>query len=356
MESERGKTGPKPKSKEELAAALPARVWAKVNKDGPGGCWLWNGSKNPQSGNAMIGVDGKAIKASVVIWEMLKSAIPEGCFLNRTCKTPECTNPDHHEVSPERRARNQGEARVTVICPIDGKAFDVFPSAIARGGGKYCCRACKSEGLRREVEATRAQQPTKPAPSLHETRSVFDLAPGPYRKRSLRERFEEKVNPDGPIPAHRPDLGPCAVWTASRDRNGYGQFRIGRQTFLAHRVAYELDGETIPSGLQVLHHCDNGPGGCVRRSHLFLGTPADNTADMVSKGRQRKGPNPPGVMPHGAAHHATNLTDALVEEMLQLHAQGWSRGELAEKYGISAPTCGDILRGKSWKHIKRPEK
>lgn len=38
------------------------------------------------------------------------------------------------------------------------------------------------------------------------------------------KRFWSKVDKDGPIPAHKPELGQCWVWTASKNNAGYGRF------------------------------------------------------------------------------------------------------------------------------------
>jgi hypothetical protein len=74
----------------------------------------------------------------------------------------------------------------------------------------------------------------------------------------------------------------CFEWIACLDGRGYGTFWTNRGCG-AHRIAFELYCGPIPSGLWVLHHCDNRK--CVNPSHLFLGTQFDNMRDMVRKGR-----------------------------------------------------------------------
>lgn len=66
----------------------------------------------------------------------------------------------------------------------------------------------------------------------------------------------------------------CWEWTAYRDAQGYGKVRVGRQTFGAHRVVYELMVGPVPDGLQLDHLCRNR--GCVRPAHLEPVTQREN--------------------------------------------------------------------------------
>ena len=105
---------------------------------------------------------------------------------------------------------------------------------------------------------------------------------GHNHRSSPADRFWEKVNKNGPIPAHRPELGPCWLWMAGMIA-GYGCFQSG----LAHRFGYALQVGPIPDTLNVCHHCDVRL--CVRGSHLFVGTTAENNRDMREKGRHQTG-------------------------------------------------------------------
>lgn len=105
---------------------------------------------------------------------------------------------------------------------------------------------------------------------------------GPINERingTPRERFWPKVDKNGPIPAHRPDLGPCWLWrTTASTQNGYPQFRNGRRMVLAHRFAYEDTIGPVPEDLELDHLCHNQSGcaggptcphrKCVNPAHL----------------------------------------------------------------------------------------
>lgn len=174
------------------------------------------------------------------------------------------------------------------------------------------------------------------------------LALGLCRIHYNREWYKaHRSRPRLPIPAAerlwaRTDrTGDCWVWLGGRDWKGYGRIRVGGPTVGTHRLSWEIHHGPIPRGLWVLHHCDNPP--CLRPDHLFLGTQADNTADMVSKGRQR------GAV--GTANRHARLTPQQVADIRRRYVRGSSTSgttALAVEYGVSDVMIGKIVRGTAW--------
>ena len=159
------------------------------------------------------------------------------------------------------------------------------------------------------------------------------------------QRFWTHVDKDGPIPMHRPDLGPCWIWTGSKVRDGYGEMRVGGakgKRHLAHRCSWQLHFRSIPVDMFVCHSCDNRP--CVRPDHLFLGTTQDNTADRHRKGRDSHHGGIP--VRYGEEHHNCKLVTTDVMAIRAAYVpRKVSQRVLAAQFGVSHTQIGHILRG-----------
>jgi len=108
-----------------------------------------------------------------------------------------------------------------------------------------------------------------------------------------------------PAPGHVPAvLGPCLLWGGCLDGAGYGQITVQGRDERVHRVAWVERHGPIPAGLMVLHRCDVRP--CIADWHLWLGTRADNMADMVAKGRAGSGHGAETHCPSGHAYDEAN--------------------------------------------------
>lgn len=153
---------------------------------------------------------------------------------------------------------------------------------------------------------------------------------------SLAERFEAKVD-------RSPGLGPngdCHLWTAATTEFGYGVLTLGGRGSgqrVTHRIAWFLATGAWPD-LQVLHSCDTPA--CVRFDHLFLGTQADNMADMHAKGRAAVGEE------HGWA----KLTKA---EVRAIRASEASVPEIVTEFGVSRGHVYRLRSGGRWAHLDR---
>lgn len=98
---------------------------------------------------------------------------------------------------------------------------------------------------------------------------------GVYPRKSVIERFWLKVNKDGPIPEHKPELGPCWVWIGRKNPDGYGMINVDCKIKLAHNISLILAGIEINYNLVRDHICKNTS--CVNPSHIEQVTSKENT-------------------------------------------------------------------------------
>lgn len=173
--------------------------------------------------------------------------------------------------------------------------------------------------------------------------SVTELGDSLQRcEQSDLDRFMSYLQ-EGPPPLHRLELGPCLLWTGGKQKKGYGQFWFQGKNWLAHRFSFLLQGGVLTTEKpRALHHCDTPA--CCRFDHLFAGSDADNTADMVAKGRDRLREAPLGEQ--CGAHRLTE------DQVREIRNRSESSLYLAPIYGVDSSTIRYLRAGRSWKGIE----
>jgi len=147
----------------------------------------------------------------------------------------------------------------------------------------------------------------------------------------------------------------CWLWSRAA-RSGYGCTEVRGKKVYVHRLMYSLHKGDIPEGMFVCHTCDTPS--CVNPAHLWLGTPAQNRADMVAKGRWkgrgygrsaaeiRQTTGCQGAK--GSAHYKAKITDA---DVRAIRASDLTNAELAERFGCHQSNICNIRRGRTWRNI-----
>lgn len=199
------------------------------------------------------------------------------------------------------------DARVEVCCEFCGEKFRVKPSRSATA--RFCSYACKGSAVLRALN-----NPTKRI-----------------------ARFWERVGSgDG-----------CWEWGGALDGGGYGKVTFRGSTRKAHRVAWELMRGPIPSGMELMHSCDNRR--CCRVDHLSVGTRQENARDMVLKGRG----------PRGERSGTAKLTPADVRDIRETWATSGAKysrtsptiTSLARRHGVAPRTIWLVVTGATWRDL-----
>lgn len=133
-----------------------------------------------------------------------------------------------------------------------------------------------------------------------------------------------------------PEGAPCLVWPGCLNSKGYGHCNPGKGTqWSTSRAVWTEVFGPIPEGMVVCHKCDNPS--CGRPSHLFLGTPAENSADMVKKGRS---PFTAGDLSGRAV-----FPDSVINALRARRREGALVKDLAEEIGVHPAHMSRVLRG-----------
>jgi hypothetical protein len=142
--------------------------------------------------------------------------------------------------------------------------------------------------------------------------------------------------------------GGCWLWKYASHNHGYGVLSVDRRLRKAHRLAYEVWVGPIPAGLVVCHKCDTPA--CVNPAHLFVGTQADNLADMAAKGRWN-----PAATRRGSANGCARLTEADIGLIRAASRAGESFTSIGTRFGVSRVTIAKIAKGQGWRHVLEGE-
>jgi hypothetical protein len=160
------------------------------------------------------------------------------------------------------------------------------------------------------------------------------------KPRAPEVRFWERVDRSGD----------CWIWTAYKNKQGYGQFQADGKMIGTHVFSWKLHNGPVPNGLFVCHTCDNPS--CVNPNHLFLGTPAENAHDRDIKGRQVSGTLGKASKLRGEKNVAAKLTRVAVNEIRSKYRRydrgGYSMHFFAAKYGVSISVIYKVLKNKTW--------
>lgn len=129
------------------------RFWAKVEKNGANGCWIWAGARNGQ-GYGNFWLEGHYVSAHRFAYRLLIGEPAVGLDLDHLCRVPACVNPIHLEPVTHRENVRRGSSLAALnaekVQCLRGHAFTEVNTYIDAKGQRSCriCRAAAARAYR----------------------------------------------------------------------------------------------------------------------------------------------------------------------------------------------------------------
>ena len=133
----------------------------------------------------------------------------------------------------------------------------------------------------------------------------------------------------------------CWIWMGNTNGRGYGILSFKGKLIPAHRFSWIIKNGAIPSGINVLHHCDTPA--CVNPTHLFLGTQKENIHDCIKKGRFKL----PETI--GEKNSQSKLTE---DQVLAIRKDNRSQRAIAKDYCVSQKLIWLVKHNVAWSHVR----
>ena len=162
-----------------------------------------------------------------------------------------------------------------------------------------------------------------------------------------REPFDREAISRLKARSKRNEQTGCLEWQG-RKADGYGTVQYRGRHARVHRLSYIAHNGPIPDGLFVCHKCDNRA--CHAIEHLFLGSAADNAADMRKKGRQYHGQE--------TGRYRAIITREMAAEIKRRILRGESGPTIVRElpqFPLNLGIVGLIRRGVTWRDVDPSE-
>jgi hypothetical protein len=136
----------------------------------------------------------------------------------------------------------------------------------------------------------------------------------------------------------------CWIWIGAYSTDHYGKFTFtrkdGSKGTRAHIYSWQLANDReLLRGMVICHRCDNTL--YVNTDHLTLGTPMENSLDMVYKNRQAK----------GEKNGSVKMNEEKVIQLRELRKSGMTLDQLSQEFGLSKSATYSIISGQTWKYL-----